>query len=194
MNNHNSQSRFGIAPQAFAVAATCFALLALASPASAQIIVDGQNTGTVIQGRPVQRTYAQAYPPQNRARLITRQSVIANGGSIPPVQYAQYAPYVQQPLTPPPGAYTSPGPATITVEEFRVDPYSSRRYRNSYYPAYSYELGGRYHYPYYYGGYNYSFRPSLYRFNYCRPTFGHSHRGSFFRFSSSCGASFRFNF
>lgn len=178
-------------------AALWLGVLALVPVASAQIIVDGREGGTVIHGRPVQRTYAQVYPPQNRARLITRQSVMDAGGTIPPVQYAQY---VQEPLTPPPGAYTSPRPGTITVEEFHVDPYSSRRYSNSYYSSPVDWSGWRYYGPYYwYGYYGWSFRPSLYRFNYCNPVPRHCgssswRGGSFLRYSSSCGLSLRINF
>jgi len=182
-----------------AAAGAALTLLTLAPAAPAQIIVDGRETVTVIQGRPVQRTYAQVYPPQNRARLITKQSVLAAGGTIPPVEYARFVQYEQQPLTPPPGSYTSP-PPTITVEDFRVDPWSQRRYRNMYYPRYSYQLGGRWWYaPYWYGYYGWSFRPSLYRFSYCRPTYRYCgssswHGGSFLRYSSSCGLSLRVRF
>lgn len=172
-------------------------VLALAPAASAQVIVDGQSAGTVLHGRPVQRTYAQVYPPQNRARLITKQSVMDAGGTMPAVQYARY---VQEPLAPPPGAYTSPPPGMISVEEFRVDPYSTRRYRNTYYYSPTYWSGWHYYGPYYwYGSYGWSFRPSQYRFNYCKPVPRHCgssswRGGSFLRYSSSCGLSLRINF
>ncbi len=193
MKTRTNRMRLAAVGLAALVAAT------LAPAAWAQIIVDGQETVTVIQGRPVQRTYAQVYPPQNRARLVTRQSVLAAGGSIPPVESARYVQYGPQPLTPPPGSYTSP-PPTITVEEFRIDPWSQRRYRNTYYPRYSYQLGGRSWYsPWYWGYYGWSFRPSLYRFNYCTPSYrscGSSswYGGSFLRYSSSCGLSLRIRF
>lgn len=196
------------------LAVACVLTAVGASVASGQVVVDGREHGVTIQARPVQRTYAQVYSAPNRARLITKASVMDNGGTIPPVQNSAYVQpnYGQVEVV--------AGRAMGGSDEFRLDPYANRRYLNySYYDNVYYGnwYGGRYGYYsnwysyQYYPGFYYYWRPSFsnYSFNYrrggysCGPRYyGGSHYsrgsrysgGSSIRFNSSCGLSVHLRF
>lgn len=164
------------APSHRVLLATSAALLSLAAIAHGQVYVDGQHTGVVIQAQPVQRTYSQVYSASNHARLITKQSVMNNGGTIDGAQTAVYLQpgYAQpQSVTPQPQAASG---------EFRLNRYANARYLNYNYRGYSYYsnrgwYGGTYWYEYSPGFYYY-WRPSYrqYAFPY-RSYYGHSFHG-----------------
>ena len=152
------------------------ALLSLATIAHGQVYVDGQDRGVVIQAQPVHRTYSQVYSPSNRARLITRQSVINNGGTI---DGAQTAVYLQPGYVQPRSANRQP---QADSDEFRLNRYAGRRYLNYNYRDYSYysnrgRYGGSYWYEYSPGFY-YAWRPSYGRYSFpYRSSYGHSYHG-----------------
>ena len=142
--------------------AACAAPLCLAAIAPGQVYVDGQSTGVVLQAQPVPRTYSQVYSAASRARLVTKQSVMNNGGTIAGAQAAIYL----QPGYPQPQSVMRQPQAEY--EEFRLNGYASRRYLNDNYRDYSYYsnrgwYGGSYWYEYAPGFY-YAWWPSYGRF------------------------------
>lgn len=159
------------------------ALVSLATFAQGQVYVDGQHTGVVIQAQPVQRTYSQVYSATNHARLVTKQNVMNNGGTI---DGAQSAVYLQPGDIQRESSIRQPRAAS---EEFRLNRYANQRYLNYNYREYSYYsnrgwYGGTYWYQYS-PGFFYYWRPSYgqYSFPY-RSSYGHSGRGY-----SGCGSS-----
>jgi len=156
--------------------ATAAALLSLASIAHGQVYVDGQHREVVIQAQPVQRTYSQVYSASNHARLVTKQSVMNNGGTIDGAQSAVYLQpgYVQPESVTRPPQHNSEG--------FRLNAYANRRYLNNNYRDYFYYsnrgwYGGSYLYEYSPGFY-YAWWPSYQRYSFpYRSYYGHSYRG-----------------
>lgn len=191
---HGSRGRLSL------VALIASVVASFSAPASSQVYVNGQAEGITIKARPVQRTYAQVYSTESRARLITKQSVMDNGGTIPPAQSAVYVQeYYGQPVV-------TSFQASPASGEFRLDPYASKRYLNKHYYD-GYRSSNRYYSPWY-GSYAYQYAPGFYY--YWRPSFSRygyhyrphssycgprSHRGgSYLRFSSSSGFNFRLRF